>query len=184
MILTKYTSIKEVKSLYKHIYIMMDKMAQNISLKFVEEEDLENLENVKILFTEYSNSLDIDLCFQDFNNELKTLPGKYIKPSGSLILVFVDENLAGCVALKKLEDKVCELKRLFVRNQFRGLKIGKILLEEIVKEAKEIGYAYMRLDTLPSMKSAQGLYEKLGFYDIEPYTYNPIEGARYMELKL
>ncbi|WP_227434132.1 MULTISPECIES: GNAT family N-acetyltransferase [unclassified Clostridioides] len=159
-------------------------MTQNVILKFVEANDLENLENVKILFTEYSNSLNIDLCFQDFNNELKTLPGKYKKPSGSLILAFVDENLAGCVALKKLEDDVCELKRLYVRDKFRGLKIGKILLEEIVKEAKKIGYTYMRLDTLPSMKSAQGLYEKIGFYDINPYTYNPIEGARYMELKL
>lgn len=159
-------------------------MTQNVILKFVEANDLENLENVKILFTEYSNSLNIDLCFQDFNNELKTLPGKYKKPSGSLILAFVDENLAGCVALKKLEDDVCELKRLYVRDKFRGLKIGKILLEEIVKEAKNIGYTYMRLDTLPSMKSAQGLYEKIGFYDINPYTYNPIEGARYMELKL
>ncbi|MDB0440603.1 GNAT family N-acetyltransferase [Clostridioides difficile] len=159
-------------------------MTQNVILKFIEANDLENLENVKILFTEYSNSLNIDLCFQDFNNELKTLPGKYKKPSGSLILAFVDENLAGCVALKKLEDDVCELKRLYVRDKFRGLKIGKILLEEIVKEAKNIGYTYMRLDTLPSMKSAQGLYEKIGFYDINPYTYNPIEGARYMELKL
>lgn len=159
-------------------------MTQNVILKFVEANDLENLENVKILFTEYSNSLNIDLCFQDFNNELKTLPGKYEKPSGSLILAFVDENLAGCVALKKLEDKVCELKRLYVRDKFRGLKIGKILLEEIVEEAKKIGYTYMRLDTLPSMKSAQGLYEKIGFYDLDPYTYNPIEGARYMELKL
>ncbi|WP_227851611.1 GNAT family N-acetyltransferase [Clostridioides sp. ES-S-0123-01] len=159
-------------------------MTQNVILKFVEANDLENLENVKILFTEYSNSLNIDLCFQDFNNELKTLPGKYKKPSGSLILAFVDENLAGCVALKKLENDVCELKRLYVRDKFRGLKIGKILLEEIVKEAKKIGYTYMRLDTLPSMKSAQGLYEKIGFYDINPYTYNPIEGARYMELKL
>lgn len=159
-------------------------MTQNVILKFVEANDLENLENVNILFTEYSNSLNIDLCFQDFNNELKTLPGKYKKPSGSLILAFVDENLAGCVALKKLEDDVCELKRLYVRDKFRGLKIGKILLEEIVKEAKNIGYTYMRLDTLPSMKSAQGLYEKIGFYDINPYTYNPIEGARYMELKL
>lgn len=159
-------------------------MTQNVILKFVEANDLENLENIKILFTEYSNSLNIDLCFQDFNNELKTLPGKYKKPSGSLILAFVDENLAGCVALKKLEDDVCELKRLYVRDKFRGLKIGKILLEEIVKEAKNIGYTYMRLDTLPSMKSAQGLYEKIGFYDINPYTYNPIEGARYMELKL
>ncbi|MCC0637247.1 MULTISPECIES: GNAT family N-acetyltransferase [unclassified Clostridioides] len=163
---------------------MINKMTQNVILKFVEANDLENLENVKILFTEYSNSLNIDLCFQDFNNELKTLPGKYKKPSGSLILAFVDENLAGCVALKKLEDDVCELKRLYVRDKFRGLKIGKILLEEIVKEAKKIGYTYMRLDTLPSMKSAQGLYEKIGFYDINPYTYNPIEGARYMELKL
>ncbi|MCC0644640.1 MULTISPECIES: GNAT family N-acetyltransferase [unclassified Clostridioides] len=163
---------------------MINKMTQNVILKFVEANDLENLENVKILFTEYSNSLNIDLCFQDFNNELKTLPGKYEKPSGSLILAFVDENLAGCVALKKLEDKVCELKRLYVRDKFRGLKIGKILLEEIVEEAKKIGYTYMRLDTLPSMKSAQGLYEKIGFYDIDPYTYNPIEGARYMELKL
>ncbi|MCC0632010.1 GNAT family N-acetyltransferase [Clostridioides sp. ZZV15-6388] len=163
---------------------MINKMTQNVILKFVEANDLENLENVKILFNEYSNSLNIDLCFQDFNNELKTLPGKYEKPSGSLILAFVDENLAGCVALKKLEDKVCELKRLYVRDKFRGLKIGKILLEEIVEEAKKIGYTYMRLDTLPSMKSAQGLYEKIGFYDIDPYTYNPIEGARYMELKL
>ncbi|MCC0657509.1 GNAT family N-acetyltransferase [Clostridioides sp. ES-S-0123-01] len=163
---------------------MINKMTQNVILKFVEANDLENLENVKILFTEYSNSLNIDLCFQDFNNELKTLPGKYKKPSGSLILAFVDENLAGCVALKKLENDVCELKRLYVRDKFRGLKIGKILLEEIVKEAKKIGYTYMRLDTLPSMKSAQGLYEKIGFYDINPYTYNPIEGARYMELKL
>lgn len=136
------------------------------------------------LFIEYSQSLDIDLSFQDFETELKTLPGKYGPPDGVLLLACVDGKGVGCVALRKISEDTCEMKRLYVRGKYRGLAIGRKLIEKLINEARKLNYRYIRLDTLSTMKDAQKLYLSYGFYDIEPYIYNPIEGARFMELKL
>jgi len=142
------------------------------------------LEEVKKLFLEYFKSLSIDLSFQNVEEELKELPGKYGPPGGILILAFVDGKASGCIALRKISQSICEMKRLYVSDDFRGLGIGKMLITIIIDEAAKLGYKYIRLDTLPTMKSAQALYESFGFYDIEPYIFNPVEGTRFLELAL
>jgi GNAT superfamily N-acetyltransferase len=144
----------------------------------------EYLDEVRKLFLEYAQSLEINLSFQDFSKELEMLPGKYSYPDGTLILALVDSKLSGCIALRKLSKEVCEMKRLFVREAYQGLGIGKELVKRIIEEGRKLGYHYMRLDTLPTMNKAQAMYVSLGFYDIESYVYNPVEGTRYMELKL
>ena len=144
----------------------------------------EMIEEIRKLFLEYARSLEIDLDFQDFETELKTLPGKYQPPDGALILALVEGREAGCIALRKISKDICEMKRLYVRDEYRGLGLGKKLVGMIIDEAVNKHYQYMRLDTLPTMKSAQSLYSSFGFYDIEPYVYNPIQGTRFMELKL
>ncbi len=146
--------------------------------------DQNKIEQVQQLFQEYAESLGIDLCFQNFDAELQSLPGKYGPPDGKLILVLVDSLAAGCIALRRLSDDICEMKRLYVRQPFQGLGIGKKLIRIIINEAIQSGYRYIRLDTLPTMEKAQNLYSSFGFYDIEPYVYNPISGTRFMELKL
>lgn len=153
-----------------------------IEFKRVTDEGM--LEEVKKLFLEYAQSLNIDLAFQDFETELTTLPGKYAPPDGVLIVALVNGKVAGCVALRKIEASICEVKRLYVRDAYRGFRIGRGLIEEIINEATNLNYDYMRLDTLRTMTKAQSLYRSLGFYDIEPYVFNPIKGARFMELKL
>ncbi len=142
------------------------------------------LDLVRELFQEYAASLGFELSFQNFEEELRTLPDKYAPPEGEILLAFVDGIPAGCIALHALPDGVGELKRLFVRDAFRGLGIGKKLILHMIDEAKLRNYPAVRLDTLPSMKEAICLYERLGFYEIPPYVYNPFEGARYLELKL
>lgn len=144
----------------------------------------EMIEEIRKLFLEYARSLEIDLDFQDFETELNTLPGKYQPPDGALILALVEGREAGCIALRKISKDICEMKRLYVRDEYRGLGLGKTLVGMIIDEAVNKNYQYMRLDTLPTMKSAQSLYLSFGFYDIEPYVYNPIQGTRFMELKL
>ena len=144
----------------------------------------EDIELVKELFIEYSDSLDFDLCFQNFKEELANLPGEYSPPTGCLLLAKYKDQSAGCVALRQLSDGICEGKRLYVRPQFRGLKIGRKLAEAIIAEARKMGYTSIRGDTIDSMKIAQALYASLGFTEIEPYCYNPIEGAKFIELKL
>ena len=144
----------------------------------------EMIEEIRKLFLEYARSLEIDLDFQDFETELNTLPGKYQPPDGALILALVEGREAGCIALRKISKDICEMKRLYVRDEYRGLGLGKKLVGMIIDEAVNNNYQYMRLDTLPTMKSAQSLYLSFGFYDIEPYVYNPIQGTRFMELKL
>jgi len=144
----------------------------------------EMIEEIRKLFLEYARSLEIDLDFQDFETELNTLPGKYQPPDGALILALVEGREAGCIALRKISKDICEMKRLYVRDEYRGLGLGKKLVGMIIDEAVNKNYQYMRLDTLPTMKSAQSLYLSFGFYDIEPYVYNPIQGTRFMELKL
>ncbi len=144
----------------------------------------EDLGPVRALFSEYAESLEIDLSFQDFETELDTLPGKYAKPDGALILAKMGSEYCGCVALRKIDGQLCEMKRLYVRPRFRKLGIGKELARRIITEAAAQGYTHMRLDTLSSMKRALALYRSLGFYEIEPYIYNPIEGALFMEKEL
>ncbi len=145
---------------------------------------LDSMEDITQLFLEYAESLPIDLAFQDFEAELKSLPGKYGPPDGVLIMAFLDDYPAGCIAIRKISEKVCEMKRLYVREKYQGFGIGKNLITMAIEEATKLGYASMRLDTLPSMRKAQNLYTSFGFYDIDPYVYNPIHGTRFMELKL
>ncbi len=142
------------------------------------------LGEVKQLFREYAQSLSVDLCFQNFDEELNSLLEKYGPPDGVLILSRVDGRNAGCVALRRISDEICEMKRLYVRDSYRGLGIGKKLINKVIDEASKRKYKFIRLDTLPTMKEAQNLYKYLGFYDIEPYVYNPVEGTRYLELKI
>ena len=137
------------------------------------------------LFLEYAQSLGFSLCFQNFDKELAGLPGDYAPPEGRLLLVECEGQLAGCVALHKLDSGVCEMKRLYLRSQFRGKGLGRALTERIIAEARQIGYRRMRLDTVePVMKDAVAMYRKLGFKEIAPYRPNPIAGTMYMELEL
>jgi GNAT superfamily N-acetyltransferase len=153
-------------------------------LKIIQVDGGSNLAAVKSLFEEYAESLGFDLCFQDFEEELANLPGDYAPPDGRLLLATYKDNVAGCVALRKMDDSVCEMKRLYVRPDFRGFKIGRTLAEATIEQAKKIGYTRMRLDTVPSMNVARALYLSLGFSEISPYRYNPIEGTVFMELTL
>ena len=153
-------------------------------LKIIPVEKDKNLGIIRELFVEYAESLGFDLCFQNFEEELANLPDKYAPPEGCLLLAKYNEQPAGCVALRKLSDDICEGKRLYVRPQFRGLKIGRKLTEAVIAEAKKIGYSLMRGDTINTMTAALSLYKSLGFKEIEPYYHNPIEGAKFVELKL
>jgi len=143
-----------------------------------------DIKMVKMLFAEYADSLDFGLDFQDFEEELANLPGGYAPPSGCLLLAKYKDQLAGCVALRQISEEVCEMKRLYVRPEFRCLGIGRALAQAIIEQARRIGYIYMRLDTVPSMEIARTLYTSLDFKQISPYRHNPIEGAVFMELKL
>jgi putative acetyltransferase len=142
------------------------------------------LRDVRTLFLEYAASLGFDLCFQDFDQEIASLPGAYAPPRGILLLAEADEQAAGCVALRPLDPLVCEMKRLFVRPAWRGQGLGRLLCEALISEAQDLGYASMRLDTVPRMTEATALYRSLGFRPIEPYRFNPIPGALYMEMTL
>ena len=153
-------------------------------VQLVQATSQEDMAHVRALFTEYADSLEVDLCFQGFQEELAGLPGAYAPPDGSLLIARRDRQLVGCVALRKLADEVCEMKRLYLRPAFRGQGAGKELALAIIAEARRIGYRQMRLDTLPSMQAAIALYRSLGFREIEPYRHNPIPGALYMELEL
>jgi ribosomal protein S18 acetylase RimI-like enzyme len=137
-----------------------------------------------VLFREYAQSLSVDLCFQNFEEELRELPGAYAPPRGVLLLAETDDGLAGCVAVRPLEANICELKRLYVRSRYRGAGWGRRLTEAAMQAARGMGYTHMRLDTLPEMQTAQKLYQTLGFHEIPPYYDNPIPGKRCLEAVL
>ena len=152
-------------------------------IEIIQAETFEQIEQARVLFREYEKWFGLKLCFQNFDEEVENLPGKYAPPDCRLFLAFAGGKLAGCIALRKLEEKICEMKRLFVREDFRGAGIGKILIEELIAEAQGIGYEKMRLDTFPpKMSKAVSLYEFYGFYEIKPYYHNPYGETLFMEL--
>jgi putative acetyltransferase len=152
---------------------------------FAQAETPAHFAQARELFLEYAQSLGFSLCFQNFDKELAGLPGDYAPPAGRLLLTEYEGELAGCVALHPLGSGICEMKRLYLRPQFRGKGLGRALATRIIAEARQIGYRRMRLDTVePVMKDAVAMYRRLGFKEIAPYRTNPMAGAMYMELQL
>ncbi len=157
----------------------------NPRLTLRQAESPDQIAQARELFLEYAESLGFSLCFQSFDQELAGLPGEYAPPDGRLLLAEYRRELAGCVALHKLESGICEMKRLYLRPQLRGRGVGRALAEGVIAEARTIGYRKMRLDTVePVMPNAVAMYRRLGFVEIGPYRANPIDGALYMELAL
>ncbi len=153
-------------------------------IEVVHAESESRLLEAKRMIKEYADSLPINLDFQNFSSELADLPGEYAPPEGCLFLAYSNGMPAGCVALRKFSEGICEMKRLYVRPQFRGQNIGRILAEAVIEEGRRLSYTRMRLDTLSTMTQARALYASLGFTEIDPYRFNPVEGAKYMELLL
>jgi len=154
-------------------------------MELIQAESADDINRARELFKEYAAGLGIDLCFQNFDKELALLPSDYVPPSGRLFLAISDDAAVGCVALRMIADGICEMKRLYVRPEFRGTGLGRTLAVTIIQTAREIGYDRMRLDTLPGkMDRAIAMYRSLGFKEIEPYYDNPVEGATFMELSL
>lgn len=145
----------------------------------------EEIDTIRELFREYENKMGLDLCFQGFEAELASLPGNYAEPEGRLFLAVSDDRVAGCVALKKVDPETCEMKRLYVREEFRGQRIGVALIEHLIVDARHIGYKRLRLDTFPPiMSKAVELYRSYGFREIPPYTTDPHPELLFMELAL
>jgi putative acetyltransferase len=154
-------------------------------MKLIQATSNEEVQQARQLFEEYAEWLGLNLCFQNFDKELAALPGEYAAPSGRLFLARQNDQMAGCVALRRIGDGIGEMKRLYVRPEFRGQGLGRRLTETLLREAREIGYRRVRLDTLPGkMDKAIAMYRSLGFKNIEPYYNNPVEGAAFMELLL
>jgi len=154
-------------------------------IEFIQVEPGPALDQIRALFLEYAKSLDFNLCFQNFDKELRELPGEYALPHGRLILCEFNGKPAGCIALKPLEPGICEMKRLYVRPESRGSQLGFKLATHLIDEARRAGYTAMRLDTIRgSMDKAIALYRSLGFEEIPPYYPNPIANAVYFELSL
>ena len=146
------------------------------------------LQATREIFAEYARSLDVDLCFQQFDAELAQLPGEYTPPQGALLLALVDGQVAGCGALRPLPDSdyanACEMKRLYVRPAYRKFGLGRLLAQALFDRGLQAGYSAMLLDTLDEMEAARGLYASLGFEEIPPYYFNPIAGAHYLKATL
>lgn len=142
------------------------------------------LDATRTIFQEYAAQLGVDLCFQSFDEELAQLPWDYAAPRGALLLALVDGEIAGCCALRPLDNvdyaNACEMKRLFVRKPFRGFGLGRQLVETTLDNARAMGYSCVLLDTLDDMEAARTLYEDLGFQSIAPYYHNPLPGAHYL----
>ncbi|HLL12457.1 MAG TPA: GNAT family N-acetyltransferase [Rubrivivax sp.] len=157
-------------------------------LDIVPAETPEQLADARLLFEEYASALGLDLCFQNFDDELASLPGEYAAPGGVLLLALVDGQLAGCGALRALPDadypNACEMKRLYVRPAFRRFGLGRLMAEALMDHATQAGYSTLLLDTLDDMEAARGLYVSLGFEEIPPYYFNPIPGAHYLKAEL
>lgn len=154
-------------------------------MKIVQVQSPADIDRARELFEEYAAWLGINLCFQNFEKELAELPGEYVPPAGRLFLAFDDDQLSGCVALRSLGEGTCEMKRLYVRPDFRGKGLGRELTQAVIDAAREIGYELVRLDTLPGrMDRAISMYRSLGFREIEAYYQNPVAGAMFMELSL
>jgi putative acetyltransferase len=158
-----------------------------VSVTMMQIENADTPELVRLardLFVEYSESLGVDLCFQGFAEELARLPGEYARPAGRLMLIFNGLEAVGCGALRPIDDRVCEMKRVYLRPPVRGKGAGRVLIGALIETAREIGYEQMRLDTLPSMTRAMEIYRSLGFKEIAPYRVNPVPGASFLELEL
>lgn len=143
-----------------------------------------DLPEVRRLFREYADGLGIDLAFQDFEAELASLPGKYAPPAGRIVLAWRGAEAVGCVALRPLDDSTCEMKRLYLRPEARGVQLGRRLAERICAEARAAGYARICLDTIPSMAAAVALYTSLGFKPTAPYVFNPVPDALFLAREL
>ncbi|MES2978952.1 MAG: GNAT family N-acetyltransferase [Pseudomonadota bacterium] len=157
-------------------------------ISFITPATPEQIEAIRLLFREYAEQLNVDLCFQDFDAEVANLPGDYQEPEGALLLALVDGEVAGCCALRALTTvdypNAAEMKRLYVRDQFRRLGVGRLLAEAILDAARVAGYHCVLLDTLDEMESARALYVELGFNEVPPYYHNPIAGAHYLKADL
>ena len=143
-----------------------------------------DFKDAKELFLEYANSLNFDLCFQHFDGEISDLSAQYSEPEGCLILCYENNFPIGCVALRKFNFDICEMKRLYILPQARGKGIGRVLAEKTVQKAGVLGYKKIKLDTVETMKEAIALYKSMGFKEIEPYRFNPVKGVIYMEKNL
>ena len=152
--------------------------------KIISAGTTEEVTQARTLFEEYASSLDFDLHFQNFQEELAGPPGDYAAPHGCLLLAWHGDQVAGCVALRKMERDICEMKRLYVRPASRNQGVGRSLARAIIDQAIKRGYARMRLDKVPAMKEAQALYQSLGFNRISPYRFNPVPGTAFLELTL
>ena len=156
-----------------------------MALEMVHATSAEDLAGIRVLFLEYAAFLGVSLNFQDFEGEIEGLPGKYAPPTGSLLLVREGDKPAGCGAFRQLTEDICEMKRLYVRPEFRGRGLGRKLATQLIAEAMAAGYSSMRLDTIPAkLPEATSLYGRLGFVEIPAYYENPIPGVVYFELKL
>ncbi len=158
------------------------------SIDIVTPSTAAELDALRDIFREYAASLKVDLCFQGFDQELLALPGDYAEPRGALRMARVDGLIAGCCALRPMDSvdypNACEMKRLYIRPEFRGLGLGRQLADAIMDAARIGGYSYVLLDTLDDMEAARTLYEDLGFEEIPPYYHNPIAGAHYLKAEL
>jgi ribosomal protein S18 acetylase RimI-like enzyme len=153
-------------------------------IQIINAQEQDQYQKVRELFMQYADSLDFDLEFQGFSQELATLPGHYALPDGCILLAEESGRFVGCVALRPLEDKICEMKRLYVKPDYRGRGIGRMLACSIIDRARKIGYAKMRLDTIATMQEARTLYYSLEFQNIKAYRYSPLDEPSFMELEL
>lgn len=163
-------------------------MSPTRAIELVTVESPAQADAARALIREYADSLGVDLCFQQLDAELATLPGEYAAPAGALLVALVDGQAAGCGAIRALPDvdyaNACEMKRLFVRRTFRGLGLGRVLAQTLMERAVQAGYSTLLLDTLDDMEAARGLYAELGFEEIAPYYFNPLAGAHYLKVDL